>query len=273
MAGIEVQSALKAAAQTCSQVAPGLAARILEQLFLTPTRHAPPAREELWLQGARSRRLGGIIPVHEWGEGPPVLLVHGWSGRGSQLGLFARTLASQGFRAVAFDAPAHGQAPGRLTGIPEFAATISRLAYELGPLHGVVAHSMGTAATTVAASRGVQLGRMVYVAPPADPLRYLQRAASAFGFSEPVVRRTKRRIEARFDFSLSEARVLDLAPRLEAPLLVVHDEGDRDVPFAEGEAIVARWQGAELLPTRDLGHRRILRDAEVAAAAVAFLAS
>ena len=44
-------------------------------------------------------------------------------------------------------------------------------------------------------------------------------------------------------------------------LLVVHDENDREVPIACGEAIANAWPGAELVRTRGLGHQRILRDA------------
>ena len=55
-------------------------------------------------------------------------------------------------------------------------------------------------------------------------------------------------------------------------VLVLHDEDDEIIPiFAEGKQIVADWPGARLQATRGLGHNRILRDADVVQAAVAFI--
>ena len=49
------------------------------------------------------------VRAWQWGEGPPVLLVHGWEGHAAQFAGFIPRLLEQGFSAVAFDAPAHGQ--------------------------------------------------------------------------------------------------------------------------------------------------------------------
>ena len=54
-------------------------------------------------------------------------------------------------------------------------------------------------------------------------------------------------------------------------MLVLHDEGDEIIPFAEGQQIVDAWPGAQLHATRGLGHNRILRDAGVIQSAVEFI--
>ena len=66
---------------------------------------------------------------------------------------------------------------------------------------------------------------------------------------------------------------LELAPELTAPVLVVHDRGDAEVPWQHGAALARAWRGSEMLMTEGLGHRRILRDPDVVAAAVAFVAA
>ena len=58
---------------------------------------------------------------------------------------------------------------------------------------------------------------------------------------------------------------------LEKPLLVIHDVDDREVPFATAEQWVNNSRDARLSRTTGLGHRRILRDPEVIAQAVAFM--
>lgn len=57
-----------------------------------------------------------------------------------------------------------------------------------------------------------------------------------------------------------------LAPRQAAPLLVVHDRDDREVPYTDGVAAAALWPGARLITTAGLGHQRILGDRDVIAA-------
>jgi len=264
-------------ARTSAVLAPGLSARLLELLFLTPRRWPLPAREVDWLTDARRSRLRfdatRELQLYSWGSGPTVLLAHGWAGRGSQLAAFVAPLVERGFRVVAFDAPGHGQSEGRQSALPEFALAIERLTAQVGPVRAIIAHSMGCAATTVAVSRGLDVERLVYLAPPANPGDYLVRAARFIGFGDTIAARTQARIERRFGYPFEMARSTSLAPSLEVPLLVFHDRQDREVPHDEGQRLVEAWPGAELITTRGLGHQRIIREPAVIDAAVEFLVS
>ncbi len=266
---------IQGGAPMLSRVAPGLAAQALERLFLTPLRHATPEREKPWIANAWRTSIPfdeeRALALYAWGQGPTILLVHGWAGRASQLAVYAEPLAARGFRVVAFDAPAHGHSTGKRTALPEFAAAIERVAEAVGPLHGIVSHSIGTAATTLALSRGLAAQRLVYLSPPDRPCNYLDRAASWLGFPEPVTRETQRRIERRFEVRFADADGPPLAAALDNPLLVVHDRDDTDVPYREGEALAAAWPGSVMKTTTGLGHTRIIRDEEVVRAVVEFI--
>src|SRR5262249_35923574 len=94
-----------------SALAPSAAVRLAERAFLTPPRSRRPDTELTLLSTARARPLfvgGRHIEVWLWGSGPTVLLVHGWGGRGAQLGAFVEPLVTRGFSVVTFDAPGHG---------------------------------------------------------------------------------------------------------------------------------------------------------------------
>ncbi len=82
----------------------------------------------------------------------------------------------------------------------------------------------------------------------------------------------KRRSERRLGILWDDLRVPALVAGLRQPLLVVHDRHDAEVPLSDGAAIAAAWPGARLLETAGLGHNRVLRDPEVVAQAVAFVA-
>jgi pimeloyl-ACP methyl ester carboxylesterase len=265
---------VRTANRALSRMAPGLAARAAERLFLTPPRPRRPEAEIDLLRTARARPMhvgARRIETWVWGAGPSVLLVHGWGGRGAQLGAFVEPLVARGFSVVTFDAPGHGASDAGLVTIPEMTDAILAVAAARGPLAGLIAHSVGATAATRALYEGLDGGAVVLVGPAADLVSPAVRFTTALGFTAAVRERMRQRIEARVGRSWSAFDATALAPTLHAPLLVIHDRGDAEVPWQHGLAITHAWRGAGLLTTDGLGHRRILRDPDVVAAAVAFM--
>ena len=265
---------LRGAFRVLGALAPKTTARLALVLFRLPFRHSTPAREAGWLESADRFELeidGERIVGWSWGEGPVVLLAHGWEGRGSQMGAFARPLVEAGFRVVTFDGPGHGQSGGRLSSLPQFASVVRQLAEPLGAIHGVVGHYFGCAASSFAARDGFRAARFVWVSPPADLGDYTRFFADLVGLSDKVVRLMIDRMESAFHISWDEARTATLTPVDGTDLLILHDHKDTDSPFANAEAIRAAWTGSRLVATEGLGHRRILRNREVVAQSVAFM--
>src|ERR1051325_5613961 len=94
------------------RLGPALAGRLAAKLFARPRRHPRPDRErELIARGTRVPLPDGLHAT-AWGAGPTVLLVHGWEGRGAQLGAFVDPLVAAGVSGVAVDAPGHRGTPG-----------------------------------------------------------------------------------------------------------------------------------------------------------------
>lgn len=260
-------------------LSPGLAARLAERLFLTPPRHPQPPAEADALASGRAFRLpfqGGSLSAWAWGphhgDAPTVLLVHGWGGRAGQLRGFLAPLMGAGFRVVAFDGPAHGASGGRQASILHFADALETVAARVGPVHGLVAHSLGCAASAVALSRGLEAARVCFIAPPARARTYYEQFLAFLGLPAPWIPEYTRRFAARVGFAWSQLELPALAPEMKAAVKIFHDRGDREVPHGEGEAIAAAWPGAEIELTRGLGHRRILKDPAVIEAAATFLA-
>src|SRR5678816_1021873 len=127
----------RAALQTAYIVSEDLGTSLAERLFTTPRRHARPPRERTVLASAREgivdvtlraprwKHLRVPVATWRWGVGPTVLLVHGWEGRGSQLGAFVEPLVAAGMSVVAFDAPGHGDSPGHQLFLTELADCVA----------------------------------------------------------------------------------------------------------------------------------------------------
>lgn len=272
------------------RLAPGGASHVAEALFLRPMRVARPSRERAWLESAEGIDVESFEvatetgPVVAWSwqasgsqrmAPPTVLLVHGWAGRGSQLGALAEPLVREGFRVVAFDAPGHGETARRRgrrrSSLPEMVDGVLGMARHLGPLEGVVAHSAGAGAVTYALRHGLEVRRLVYVAPGVEPSLFTDGLRRFLGIPERVLDRMRRRLEARFGIEWSELRGATYAPRRRESLAVFHDRLDDEVPCWQSRELVEAWPGARLEVVSGLGHRRILRDPRVVDQAVGFL--
>lgn len=251
---------------------PSLSSRLAEELFRTPPKHARLGREERELARARfslTPASGVMLPTWVWGEGPRVLLMHGWGGHSGRLTPFVRPLVKAGFSVVSFDAPGHGGAPGRYSSLPDFVAAIRAIAQNHGPLEAAIGHSLGAAACALAVRDGVLMSRIVLLASPAEAEKYTGRFARFFGIPPKTHEAMKRRLEMRYRIRWSDLKVSggDCPVRV----LVFHDGRDGKIPFKDGEEVVRTWPNSELVRTRGLGHHRILRDKRVIARAVAFI--
>jgi pimeloyl-ACP methyl ester carboxylesterase len=210
----------------------------------------------------------GDVAVWQWGTGPRVLLVHGWGGNAARLRNFVAPLIEAGFGVAAFDAPAHGLSRGSFATLPDFIETVGLVARGTGCV-ALVGHSMGGAACALAIKRGLPAAATVLLSPPADPLRYALRFARYLRLPNAAIASMTRTLEEHYGARLEDLRVTGNGPAV--PMLVVHDEGDVRVPIRDGRAIAESWPRARLMPTRGLGHHRILRDPGVVAAGVAFV--
>ncbi|GAA2773133.1 alpha/beta fold hydrolase [Streptomyces showdoensis] len=275
--------ATSTALNAAAHVAPGPTGRAVFHLFVRPLGRArvKPAEERLMAAARvdRMRVAGKEVVTYAWGDGErPVLLVHGWSSRGSRLAAFAEALLARGYSPVAFDAPGNGDASGRASNIIEYREIIRRLHARHGDFDAVVAHSFGVVAALFALRDGVRTGRFVGIAGVGSFGLLTAAFQGMTGFGDRALGAMRRHVERKlapeepgvwghFDASW---RPEDLG----APVLLIHDESDGLVPLAHAHAIrKAHGERARLVVTRGLGHRRILTDPQVVAEAMEFISA
>ena len=247
-----------------------LAGRLAAKLFARPRRHPRPERErELIARGTRLALPDGLHAT-AWGAGPTVLLVHGWEGRGAQLGAFVDPLVAAGYRVVALDGPAHGDSPGVTTTGPEFARALVATRDVVGPLAAIVGHSFGGFTSLLAVSRGLPTSRIVTIGTPGSVPEVLRDFLRLIKLPDAALPSMIASLEARVGAPMASFEVEAFAPTIDVPVLVVHDTDDREVPYEDGRRLADVF-GARLLTTNGLGHRRILFAPDVVAAVVEFI--
>ncbi|MBO9553055.1 alpha/beta hydrolase [Cellulomonas sp.] len=274
-----VPPALRAGVRAVDPWAPDLVARGALRLWCRP----PHAKHRPTLDGGTQWRLPfgrSHIAGQTWGDGPTVVLVHGWGGHRAQVaGPLVEPLVAAGLRVVAYDAPSHGESgPGALGGrqstLPELVAALDAVVAAHGPAHAVVAHSLGAAASALAVLDGTPTERLALITPLAAPLTYVTAFGTALGLGDTSRHRLVVRMESLVDRRLSTldvpVRAANARHRL-PPALVLSDRADKEADHEDGPRIARAWPGAELVVTDGLGHRRILRDEETIKRVVAFV--
>jgi pimeloyl-ACP methyl ester carboxylesterase len=262
-------------------VSPSYAATLMDRLWFAAPRRKPRAVEQAILDsGLRTTFMvhGRRVVSWTWGDGQPtIVLLHGWGGHAGQMSAFVAPLRQAGFRVITFDAPAHGASAnsrhgGRRVTFFEFADALQAVTEGESNLAGIIAHSGGCTAVSLALRAGWKGPKnMVFVAPFAQPQHAVDDFARMISATSKVAEMFRRGVELWLGHPWSYLDITALeAQHKWRRLLVIHDEQDHDVPMEQSAALADSWPSASLVVTRDLGHRRILRDASVVNQAIAF---
>jgi pimeloyl-ACP methyl ester carboxylesterase len=241
-----------------------------------------------------TQRITGV----EMGQGPAVLLVHGWEGQISDFSSLIPALLKAQYRVVGFDLPAHGGSreriqrrnsdpanrhlelffgeaaeqvfQGETAPIPACVAACLAVQRRFGNFHAVVGHSVGALIAAQATTSGLTCRRLVAIAAPA---RYENCARRFAEHSHLHPDETEEMIGA-LDAMQTQVRTISLphiARSQNIPALFIHSRDDRVVPFSDSAESVGLWRNARFLQLDGLGHRRILNFPDVVRSVTSFV--
>ena len=188
------------------------------------------------------------------------------------MGAFVTPLLEAGYRVTWFDQPGHGESGHGSVALPDFVRAVEAVVATHGPFSAAVGHSLGAAAIGVALRREVRLGRTVFVSPPSSIGEHARNFVRLLGITPAVGDAMRRRIEDRYGVRFADIDRIEELGRLQVPVLFVHDNDDKEVPFEHTLRLSKRMHDARMIRTYGLGHFRILRDPAVVAAVVDFVA-
>lgn len=260
-------------------ISPFLASRFAAKLFLSPFKYELPKRERN--MDANSIQKKAFVPsmnreivTYKFGESAKkVLLVHGWSGRGTQLAKIAEALTERGYMCVSFDAPAHGKAEGNMSMMPFFIKAVHYLDENYGPFDAVVGHSLGGMSSLRAIRQGMKTNKLVIIGTANNISEITRHFAKNMKMNDKVARKMKKYLDNRFNEDMDVLSGAESAKHVKTPTLVIHDEEDVDVKINSAYEIHEALENSELMVTSGLGHRRILGNPEVINKITTFIAA
>ena len=264
-------------AQLLEKISAHLAVRFAAKLFTTPIKHKMPRREFEMDKNSKQTHLkipeiNKEIVVYEWGNtSKKVLLVHGWSGRGTQLFKIAESLIQEGYSTVSFDAPAHGKSKGNTSIMLEFIASIKEIDKKFGPFEAAVGHSLGGMALFNAVKDGLQINRLVTIGSGDVVKDIIDDFITKIQLKKTTGELLSQYFEKKYGKTMNSFSAYLSAKEITLPVLIIHDENDDDVPINAAIHIHSHLHNGSLLITHKLGHRKILGDEKVIAKTIDFI--
>ncbi len=263
-------------AKLLEALSPNLATSFAYKLFVTPVNHKLPKREEEMEKEAFQKYIDipaikKKIRVFEYGKSQKkALLVHGWSGRGTQLVSLANALRKEGYMIISFDAPAHGKSEGKISHMLMFIESIFELQRIYGKFDLAIGHSLGGMSVMNAIKRDFKTDKAVIIGSGDIVFDIFDGFVGSLQLKQNVLLKLKAKFEARLKNTISEFDVFQAAKATSAPVMVIHDKQDKDVPVYCAQHIYKHLQNGKLLITDGLGHRKILGDPQVIKQIIAF---
>ena len=263
--------------QFLNWISPFLAEKYARKLFITPIRHKIPKRE--FHMEAESVQTKLVVPaihkeivVYSYGNSDKkILLVHGWSGRGTQLVKIADALIEKGYSTISFDAPAHGKSGTKTTLMLEFIESVLEIEKSYGPFEFAVGHSLGGMSILNAIKKGLQVEKAVVIGSGNSVINIVNTFVEKIGLPNKVAIIMRNSFEKKYQFDMESFSGYVAAKEVKVPVLVIHDNDDEDIPVSEAHHLAENLSHIEILITNNLGHRKILGDSTVINKIIEFL--
>ena len=274
---IEIPKAILFIAKFLQAVSPSLTTKFAAKLFTTPIKHKLPKRElhmerESVQKSIEVSEIQKEIVLYEYGKSnKKVLLVHGWSGRGTQLVKIADELLKMGYMTISFDAPAHGKSKGNSSIMIEFIASILEIEKQYGPFEFAVGHSLGGMSVLNAIKQNLQVKKAVIIGSGDIIQDIIDDFICKLQLKPEYGIKLRNHFEAKFGGKMDDYSAYKAAEKTEVPVFVIHDKDDDDVSVKAAYNIQKHLKNSEIMITESLGHRKILGNDDVIKKIIEFL--
>ena len=256
-----------------------LTTRFAAKIFRTPIKYKIPKREFEMDEKSRQETIlissiNKKVVVYEYGStNKKILLVHGWSGRGTQMYKIADSLLKNGFSTISFDAPAHGKSPGNASIMIEYIETILFLEEKYGKFEGAIGHSLGGISLLNATRKGLQIKYLITIGSANLIKDIINDFVVKMQLKPKYSDLLQNYFEKKYNQTMDSLSAYLSAAAIEIPVLVIHDNNDVEVPVHCAIQIHKNLKNGQLMLTKGMGHTKILGDAIVIGQIIDFILS
>lgn len=196
--------------------------------------------------------FGWFVSSNRQGRRPAIVAIHGWGGNVETLLPLAQPLHEDGFALLLIDARCHGQSDeDSFASMPRFAEDLGhaidwlKRRDDIDPQAiAVIGHSVGAAASLLAASRRKDIAAVVSIAAFTHPVAMMRRWFAAKGIPyRPVGWMMLRYVEWVIGHRFDDIAPINTIRRVRCPILLVHGGEDATVPVSEAHALHAVRSG------------------------------
>lgn len=249
--------------QIASLLSPKRVGSISAERFLKPRRGVPKDWEKIAEESGERLKLNDDISAIKWVSDHPngqrILIAHGWESRATQMYGLVPDLLKLGFEVIALDMPGHGHSNGNTSNAWLFTQTLLLAQEVLGQFDVVIAHSMGAGATSYALRHGLSAKKLILISAPSSVERVLKHFSSLMGLWGKAVQQFIQAVEHKVGVPVTELDALIETHQHAIPTLLLHDQDDKEVPYAESQRMLLAFKHGTMISTKGLGHRNILK--------------
>jgi len=247
-------------------IAPSVAVKWAVKLFLTPFQFGFTPTEKQHLDKFKMHDViisRFKIRTYEIGEGPLIICVHGWAGRGMQFYKMAIDLADAGYKLLLIDAPAHGMSEGKMSNLFEYTEVFIGLKEKQDNLVAVIGHSLGAASISLAISEGSKVPAFISLAAPVVAQDILDEFANRLNVNKTTIHGMRKKAVTTFSRTFDSVTMETTFKVVDCPVLAIHGSNDFDVPIYHLDVLKKIKPETEIRRIEGIGHRRILKDERV----------
>ena len=213
------------------------------------------------------------ISVYNWkGNGPTVLLAHGWESNASRWNYILEDLQALDYNIIALDAPAHGNSGGKFFNAVLYSDFISVVTKSFEP-EVIIGHSVGGMASIFCLYnyRLPSISKLISLGAPAHFEGVFSRYKSMMGYNKRISKGLENLVLERFGKSTDYFSAANFTKGFKIKGLIIHDKKDKIIPYEDALLFSNKFKNSELISTTGFGHG--LKDKSLTPKIIAFINS
>ena len=235
------------------------AGKIAIYLFTTPRRGRINEKQSDFLGTSFREEIdfeNTNIMTYRWlGQGKTVLLVHGWESNSARWEPLIKELQKYNYSIIALDAPAHGRSGSKRFTAIKYAEFIKVVCKKFNP-DTIIGHSAGGMACAFYQSQNNLKTKedLVLLGAPSEFSDVLDRYFKLMSYNTRTISGVNNLIKERFNAKPSDYSTAKSLKNITSKGLIIHDENDQIIPYADALIINENYKDSKLITTNGYGH-------------------